>query len=195
MKKFMLTFLLGLSFIIVSKAQVNRYTQPPPFATYEPMTFDELLYAPSVKNAKANENLKKVERIVREIDTYVEINGFDDKLKKDLEILAKKYDKIFAGDLSQKDQDIYRFETTIKKYFRDYEIRLKNEVTSSNEIKLPKFLETKKGFSIFEKPSFESSIVGTSGVTVFVIEQSGKFYKIKFNGKESYVIAEALVFK
>lgn len=193
MKNLIPIVILYVASTSISLAQVNRYTQPPPTAKYNPMTMEELRYTPELKSAKANENFKKLELLFSELQSFVEINGYDGLLEKELTNWSNSFDKVMKKDITTIDADIIKYNTLLKKHFRDYEIRLKNGSLSTGEKLKKEFYETRKGFSVLKSPSLDSTVLGTSGTMVFVEERVGEFYKIKFKGQIGYIYHEAVI--
>jgi hypothetical protein len=198
------TSAFAISFSCLS--QVNRYTAPPNVAQYNPMTFDELLFAPKVKSQKSDENFQKLKSLHTKILAYIEVNkdDFDEIFNNEMVSLATKFDEIVKGDLSSKEYEIQKLEFGFEKIKRDFEKRPKNlnqiessrssPLISKNNVESNSPTKVELGVPVYSMPKLkrdypESVILGyTKRYNYVLLEKfNEEFYKIRLNGELGYI--------
>ncbi|WP_297335904.1 hypothetical protein [Algoriphagus sp.] len=196
------TFVFFISFS--SFSQVNRYTAPPPVAKYNPMTFNELLFAPTIKSKKSDENFQKLISLHSKVLAYVEVykEEFDEKFNNEIVDFATKFDEILKGDLSSKEYEIQKLEFSFEKIQRDFENRLKNKSSAPPKSYSPQRKREESnaptkvvlGSPVYSMPilareSSNSKIIGyTKRYNYQLLEKyDEKFHKIKIEGKLGYI--------
>ncbi|MBA4302197.1 MAG: hypothetical protein C0433_19150 [Cyclobacterium sp.] len=198
MRPFILIFgFLSISF--TGFCQVNRYTAPPPVAQYNPMTFEDLKFAPSNKKQAADQNFQILQKIAYGLAEYIEKRGADDQLIEQLAPYGEIIENLAVSDLSNKRNDLVKLDQDLKKVIKNYEQRQASGFSDLYFEDLSGLFKVKQGALVVSKPirtttaeDAEPQGFAKSGEIKVVRKANENFYEIEFNGKKGYLSKEFL---
>lgn len=198
MKAILIILMLFLS-ISSSFGQVNRYTQTPPPAQYNPMNFDELKFAPTNKKQAADQNFEILQKIAYGLAEYVEMRGADDQLIEELAPYGEKMQKLAVSDLSTSRNDLIKLDQELKKIIKNYELRLSSNTGDTYFVDLSGLFKVKSGALVVSNPvktttdeDAEPQGFAKSGEIKVIRKTNENFYEVEFKGKKGYLSKEFL---
>lgn len=181
--------------------QENRYSAPPPVAQYNPMTFEELQYAPTRKKKADEENFNILEKMILDFAKYVELRGTDDIFLKKIIPIIEKAESLMKKDMSDKRNDLILIDKGLKEAISQYELRISKPENDPFFPDNSGLFLVRKGVFIFSEPNsltegtgawnseYGSSVLGTvNRGEVKILEKVNQyFYKVDFKGNTGYL--------